>query len=200
MLLQLSKSIVSVWSKEGIVAVDHEEAYVYGVQLLLSTLGNIFCIALISTAAGCSFVWIPFLFGFVPIRVTAGGYHAKTPLQCSLVFCGIYSIGVLLMEEINGIALIPVCLLNSIAAILAVYLLSPIPAHNKPLSQTEGEKKRRISITIVSVLFLAMVVSVTVETGLEIMSYVSLGELAATILCIVAKLFQHKEKNRQCAA
>lgn len=172
---------------------EYEEAYVYGVQLLLSTLINISCIALISTVVGCSYAWIPFLAGFIPIRVTAGGYHAKTPLLCSTVFCGTYSIGIVLLEAINDTALIPVCLLNSIAAIVIVYLYSPLPAHNKPLSKTEMEKKRRLSIVIVSVLFLLMVISVTLKVGVKVMFYVSLGELVAATLCYVAKLLQHKK-------
>lgn len=194
MLLRISKRIVSGWSKSEIIMMEYEEAYVYGVQLLLSTLINIFCIALISTAAGCSYAWIPFLLGFVPIRVTAGGYHAKTPLLCSTVFCGTYSIGIVLLEAINDTALMPVCLLNSIAAIVIVYLYSPLPAHNKPLSKMEMEKKRTLSIAIVSVLFLVMVISATLKVGVGVMSYVSLGELAATIFCYVAKLLKHKGK------
>lgn len=194
MLLRISKRIVSGWSKTEIIMMEYEEAYVYGVQLLLSTLINVSCIALISTVVGCSYAWIPFLLGFIPIRVTAGGYHAKTPLLCSTVFCGTYSIGIVFLEAINDTALIPVCLFNSIIAIVIVYLYSPLPAHNKPLSKIEMENKRTISIAIVSVLFLAMVISSTLKAGVGVMSYVSLGEMAATIFCYVAKLVQHSSK------
>lgn len=194
MLLRISKRIVSGWSKSEIIMMEYEEAYVYGVQLLLSTLINISCIALISTVVGCSFAWIPFLLGFTPIRVTAGGYHAKTPLLCSAVFFGTYSIGIMLLGMINDAGLIPVCLFNSITAIVIVYLYSPLPAHNKPLSQMEMENKRTLSIVIVSVLFLAMVISATLKVGVGVMSYVSFGELVAAILCYVAKLLQHKGK------
>lgn len=194
MLLRISKRIVSEWSKSEIIMMEYEEAYIYGVQLLLSTLINISFIALISTVVGCSYAWIPFLVGFIPIRVTAGGYHAKTPLLCSTVFCGTYSIGIVLLEAVNDTALIPVCLFNSITAIVIVYLYSPLPAHNKPLSKIEMENKRTISIAIVSVLFLAMVISVTLKAGVGVMSYISLGEMAATIFCYVAKLVQHSSK------
>lgn len=194
MLLRISKRIVSGWSKSEIIMMEYEEAYVYGVQLLLSTLINISCIALISTVVGCSYAWIPFLLGFIPIRVTAGGYHAKTPLLCSAVFCGTYSIGIMLLGTINDTGLIPVCLLNSITAIVIVYLYSPLPAHNKPLSQIEMENKRTLSIAIVSVLFLAMAISCSLKVGVGIMSYISLGELAATIFCYVAKLVQRSTK------
>lgn len=194
MLLRISKRIVSEWSKSEIIMTEYEEAYIYGVQLLLSTLINISCIALISAVAGYSYVWIPFLLGFIPIRITAGGYHAKTPLLCSIIFCGTYCIGLVMLEAIHDTALIPVCLLNSIMAITVVYLYSPLPAHNKPLSQKEMERKRTLSILIVSVLFLSMVVSCSLKIGVEVMSYVSLGELAATIFCYVAKIVQHSSK------
>lgn len=194
MLLRISKRIVSEWSKSEIIMMEYEEAYIYGVQLLLSTLINISFIALISTVVGCSYAWIPFLVGFIPIRVTAGGYHAKTPLLCSTVFCGTYSIGIMLLGTINDTGLIPVCLFNSITAIVIVYLYSPLPAHNKPMSKIEMENKRTISIAIVSVLFLAMVISATLKAGVGVMSYVSLGEMAATIFCYVAKLVQHSSK------
>lgn len=86
MLYRISQRIVRTWQSEQIIPSESSEAYVYGVQLLLSTLVNIFCIAVVSVLAALPLAWIPFLVGFVPLRVSAGGFHAKTPLRCFITF------------------------------------------------------------------------------------------------------------------
>lgn len=101
MLYRISQRIVRTWQSEQIIPSESSEAYVYGVQLLLSTLVNIFCIAVVSVLAALPLAWIPFLVGFVPLRVSAGGFHAKTPLRCFITFCGTYLIFIALVLHLH---------------------------------------------------------------------------------------------------
>lgn len=194
MLLRISKRIVSGWSNSEIIMMKYEEAYVYGVQLLLSTLINISCISVISTAVGCSYAWIPFLLGFIPIRVTAGGYHAKTPFLCSIVFCGSYCIGVLLIKSAYDTAQIVICIFNSIVAILVVYLISPIPASNKPLLSREKKNKRTLSLYTISILLVFSVILLHLQVAQSFTIYLTFGEITSAFFLILGKFSCHQEK------
>ena len=71
------------------------------VQLLLSTLLNVCVISIISKIVGRPFSWIFYLNGFIPVRITAGAFHAKTPLTCSSLFCGSFFACLLLLNIIT---------------------------------------------------------------------------------------------------
>lgn len=188
MLYRISQGIVRTWLREQIIPDECSEAYVYGVQLLLSTLINIICIAVISALAALPLAWIPFLVGFVPLRVSAGGFHAKTPLRCFITFCGAYLIFVALVLHLYDSGIRLTILINSIVTVLAVYLCSPIPASNKPLSDEEIPQKRMLSIVITSVLLLISLSSIKFNAVLSFTLYMTFGELIAAVFLLASKI------------
>lgn len=202
MLYRISQWIVCVWQREHIIPNECAEAYVYGLQLLLSTLLNTICIAVISSLAALPFAWIPFLVGFVPLRITAGGFHAKTPLRCFLSFCGSYFIFITIALHLPESRMQLAILINSIVTVLTVYLCSPIPASNKPLSDEEIPQKRMLSIVITSVLLLISFSSVKYNTVLSFTLYMTFGELIAAVFLLASKIAMVISKSparrRQC--
>lgn len=188
MLFQISQKIVCIWRREGIIAKGSEEVYLYGVQLLLSTTINIFCIMLISCCTKRPFAWIPFLCGFIPLRITAGGFHAKTPLKCTLSFCGSFLIIAIVIQFIQHYGLIISSLFNSIVTLIIITFLSPIPASNKPLLDDEKRRNRLLSLIIASGFFLIVVTSVIFHIALEVSLYITFGELTASIFLCVSKV------------
>lgn len=188
MLYRISQRIVCVWQSEHIIPIESSDAYVYGVQLLLSTLLNILCIALISGLAALPFAWIPFLAGFIPMRITAGGFHAKTPLRCFFSFCGSYFIFIAIALRLHESEMQFAILVNSIVTVLAVYLCSPIPAANKPLSDEEIPQKRMLSIVVASVLLLFSLSSIKLNTALFFTLCMTSGELVAAVFLVIGKV------------
>lgn len=188
MLYRISQGIVRTWLREQIIPDECSEAYVYGVQLLLSTLINIICIAVISALAALPLAWIPFLAGFVPLRVSAGGFHAKTPLRCFVTFCGAFLLFVVVVLNLHDAGIRLTILTNSIVTVLAVYLFSPIPASNKPLSDKEIPQKRMLSIVITSVLLLISLSSIKFNTALSFSLYITFGELIAAVFLLTGKI------------
>lgn len=195
MLLRLSKKIVSTWSNGNIIPSGTEEAYIYGVQLLLSTIINFFIIALISCVFHKPFAWIPFLIGFVFLRITAGGFHAKTPLLCSISFCGAYTFCVFLSQILHGDKIYLAVSINSIATVLAVYICSPVPASNKPLSDHEKKRNRVRSFVVVAALALVLATSIHLCNALNFAMQVSLGELTASVFLCFSKALLAKEQR-----
>lgn len=68
----------------GIFPKSQEKIYIYGFELLLSSVIGIMVLMMISITRGTAFAWLSYLLGFIPVRITGGGYHAS--LFCNLLF------------------------------------------------------------------------------------------------------------------
>lgn len=187
MLLRISQEIVSSWYRSGIIPSNTKDAYVYGVQLLLSTTVNVIIIAVISCISHKPLAWILFLIGFIPLRITAGGFHANTPLRCMVSFCGIYTICVIASLLLQGDMVNIAIFLNCAVTIMAVYAFSPVPASNKPLSESEKKRNRARSFAVLATLLLVIMVAIHLCNASTFALYVSLGEIAASIFLCMSK-------------
>ena len=74
----------------GIVAPEKNKIYAYGMELVLSGLVNVLSVLLISILLFHPVDGPLFLAAFIPLRTTAGGYHANSHLSCNLVFLGTF--------------------------------------------------------------------------------------------------------------
>ena len=191
MLLRVSRQIAFLWSRDGIIPEGSEEAYVYGIQLLLSTVINVVCIAMISWLMGNAFAWIPFMIGFVPLRMTAGGYHAKTPLRCGITFCGTYTIILVLLYFVPIRVQIPIILINSLVTLTLVFLFAPVPAGNKPLTEEEAKRNRKSSLVIAVTSFLFLLIAIGMQPLRNFVLCASCGQITAVIYLWVSKEIQH---------
>lgn len=70
----------------GIVAPEKNKIYAYGMELVLSGLVNVLSVLLISILIFHPADGLLFLVAFIPLRTTAGGYHANSHLSCNIVF------------------------------------------------------------------------------------------------------------------
>ena len=85
MIKQLSNSITSFLVQENIIEYSEAEIYSYGTEQIIINLSVFIIIGLGATMFG---VWpstIFFFTGFMPLRLVAGGYHAKTPQKCNIL-------------------------------------------------------------------------------------------------------------------
>lgn len=187
MLKLISEKITDQWIMNGVINKEFKEAYIYGVLLLLSTGINVAIIIIISAFIHNVLIWIPFLAGFIPLRVTAGGFHAKTPLKCGVFFCSGYTIFLALMTYIPNSAKIIIEFINIVISAILVFRLAPIPASNKPLSSNELFRKRELSIIIIAIsLFLVVLFSLSRVTSGPVLMW-SFGVLGASLSLVIGK-------------
>lgn len=186
MLIRISQNIVSFWIKEKIIEQGNEEAYVYGMQLLFSTVINVLIIAIISVLTNRPIAWVHYLVGFVPIRITAGGFHAKTPLLCSMLFSSSYMVCIFFLWCVKSNFICPWIITNCILSFGILYLYSPQPVSNKPMAHSELEKNRRISLIISIVILGLLYVSIQLRFSLVTSLCISIGELIASLFCAFA--------------
>lgn len=81
-MLTLSKKCAEILVRHGKISDAQINLYKYGFELLFSTAITLGFILLLSVFGGYVSQIIIFLLYFIPIRIAAGGYHAKSYGRC----------------------------------------------------------------------------------------------------------------------
>lgn len=142
----LSQKIVEELCEQEVVDASNVAAYVYGYELLISSVISVLIVVLVSIICGDLHYSLSFLLGFVLQRIYIGGYHATSHIRCYFAFSGMFLICVLLSKLIVGTYIFRII---TTALLLSVSILfAPVEVKNKPLN----EKKRLKYKTIASIL------------------------------------------------
>ncbi len=146
MIQQIALKTAEKMSERSIIKTGKARIYAYGLELLYSSLGGVAALLIISAICGKPFLWIPYLAGFVPLRLSGGGYHAKTHFRCIFTFSFLYSL-VLFTERLYPIP-VKACLIACYINLVIILLFSPVAAPNKPLKESSRRTNRRNSLLL----------------------------------------------------
>lgn len=158
-MVGVSEKVVSLMVENEIISSEDKEIYIYGLKQGFILLINIISTLFVGFVFNQSLETIFFLVTYIPLRIYAGGYHARTQLRCYI------SSIVLIIAVLLVIKYIPwtnfACLMISTISALIIFILSPVEDMNKPLDAAElkmyGEKTRMILVLECSMLILLMV-------------------------------------------
>lgn len=146
MVQQMALKTAERMSEHSIINAKEIRIYAYGLELLFSSSAGVAALMMISTACRKPFLWIPYLAGFIPLRLSGGGYHAKTHFQCISTFSLLYSL-IMLIETFYTIS-IKVWFAAGFVNLVIILLFSPVAVPNKPLKQGQGKTNRWNSIVL----------------------------------------------------
>ena len=124
----------------GIVAPEKNKIYAYGMELVLSGLVNVLSVLLISILIFHPADGLLFLVAFIPLRTTAGGYHANSHLSCNIVFLSTF-----VALKYGSVILY---LAIAVISLVTLLILSPSEAKNKPLTPEQRRRNRRRSLIL----------------------------------------------------
>ncbi len=173
--------------RNEIISSEDREIYVYGLKQGLILLINILTTLLIGFAFNKTTETIVFLASYIPLRVYAGGYHARTQMGCY-----IFSI-VMIISVLLAIEFIPwtnfICITISVISALIIFFLSPVEDTNKPLDAAEvkvyGKKARIILGLELGVLVLFMIFGIG-----RIVTSISLSLVVLVFMLVVRIIFK----------
>lgn len=182
LLAKLSQKIGDDLVRSNVIEAEDAEIYIYGINQILVSVVNVLSALIIGLILGTFFEVIVFMAAYIPLRIFAGGYHAKTPLRCyiySLIMLVIVSIGLKYLHiEMWGYYAV------LLAAVLIVFVLSPIEDKNKPLDDLEYKVYKRRAIIIAAI---ELTVSVLLRLiGLDNLFIASVYSFAALSFMLVA--------------
>lgn len=195
MLHILSKRIASLVCKET----DDIpfEIYVYGFELLLSSLIETGAIILIGCLFGKFLETILFLLSFSSIRFFSGGYHAKSYLRCFIVTLISYFLILLMTDTLsylspNYIALIAFAII--IYSLILFIKICPVRSNGKTIFNPQKQKMLSIIVLCINMI-LAIALLIIYQNIILIIVLPTVFIVDALI--IIEKINQGVEKNEK---
>ena len=197
MIHRIASKISGEMANSSIIDAAKINVYTYGMELLLSSAFGVFALIAVSVCVGEYWLWVPYLAGFIPLRLLGGGYHAKSHKGCLVIFTSTYAAYLLLYPCISGLSLY----LYSVIFLTmgTILLLSPVEANNKPLTKDARQKNRAgsIRLALLSILLLVIANVLHLENQKCIVSNFTGYGLAglSMIVAVVINLQKRREKK-----
>jgi accessory gene regulator B len=172
--------------------IEKKAVYVYGLELIVSTLASMISIILIALWMDRLLDAFIFLTVFISFRVVCGGYHAKTYSRCFFS-----SIGTFLFS--SGLSMV---LANSAAVLLlgvfsgaVISLWAPISNSCHPLSYKARKRNRSLALLLFSISFCWIVYRVFRESISHSLCLLVASIVAVATLMIVAKIQERRKRT-----
>ena len=162
----LSQKSVRLFCEQKVIDEAKADAYVYGYELLISSVVSVLLVVLIAVVCGDVRYALSFLIGFIPQRIYIGGYHATSHTRCYLAFSGLALICILLSKAIAANHLFRI--LTTVALLGISIFLSPIEAKNKPLSEKKRSSYKMVASVLSSIDFLLAIFNAVSYTHLTL--------------------------------
>ena len=177
--------------EKGMIKKDEEEVCVYGLQLLMISIGAVLVISIVN---GSLIQGMVYLTAYCILRSYSGGYHADTHIACISTFIGSFIVisNFVKYVDFKWGSYIYMLLLFCNAII---FIFAPNEAINNPISQRSKEKMKRkahgcIIIFSVAVLFFWHI-------GLwSIAEFMVMGMFLCTVLVLVGGLKNIRWRKR----
>lgn len=168
------KRYVGTLIQHEIIAPEENEIIAFGLKQGLSMLVNIATTVLIGVLFGMWWQSIVFLLVYSPLRVFAGGVHAKTPLRCYIASIALVVLFLLAVQCCPK----DIYLLTAIfmASAGGVFCLAPIEDKNKPLDELESKVYKKRTRIILFIEIVAIIILIACD-------------LTKIAVCIVISIF-----------
>lgn len=153
MFTRIAEAITIKLLENNIIKSEQYEICRFGFKQGLTIILNIITVIVIGIVVGEFGQAILFIGLYVPLRSNAGGYHARTSLQC-YIYSIFLMIAILLVMRYLVIPYF-ICFIITITSCVMIFILAPVEDINKPLDDTEQivYKKRTREITILELTF-----------------------------------------------
>ena len=151
MIDNIAKKMVIWQIKKDYLSKKNEKLFIYAYGLLIGQLINAIVTCILAIIFHSYLIVLVFLISFIPLRIYAGGYHARTYDMCTLASTVLICIVCLITKIIPHNILIEFNLTVGVISGVLIFSLAPIEDYNKPLVYVEKEcyKKRSRAIWII---------------------------------------------------
>lgn len=156
MLNNLGKRLTNTLINNHQIDESERCLYEYGFFIFLSNAIYVIITLILGSIFNILFASIVFYVAFSLIRRYAGGFHASSEINCTLITTISIFLCLLCTKlcETNNIQM-PILVLTIIAAIF-IFILCPLDTPEKPLTQEEYKYFRKISWVILLLIMLAI--------------------------------------------
>lgn len=191
MISKFAFCLANYFAEKNMYCIDKINIYRYGLELLISTMLNTFVILVISVIMNEIIGALLFCIAFIPMRLIAGGYHAKHHWSCILGFGAIFIGFMIFMHYMNDEYMIAYMLFSSVISSLLLWSYAPIEASNKPLKERQRQVQRKKSMTLACVnlaIVLLLYAIPQLNNLIQFLIFYTSGALAASLSLAVASV------------
>lgn len=150
MINYLSYNIADYFYLNKVIEEEEKVIYVYGLQLIMSTVVGITLIIIIGLILNKFLLSLIFLMTFISIRMYSGGYHANSYVKCNLTLISIFLTVLMAIKftPMNYIIIISVIMI--ISTYYIIYKYAPVDNENKRLTEKKKKENKRITLYLLT--------------------------------------------------
>ena len=179
------------------IASDDRDVYIYGFEILFSTLFSLSSVTILSLLLGHIGYALFFLLFFFSLRLFCGGYHASTYAKCfiitNLTFLSTVAYTCLIMlAKLSFI--MPVLFL--VSAVI-IWIFAPVQNENHPCSEKTLRKNKIISRSLVCLYSLVYILIFVLASDKQIAVNAAWSFISVSIMIIIEKIKQKGVKNNE---
>lgn len=150
---------------------DEKELYMYAYQAMFARLLGWGTLLLLGVVFQCIPGTLAFFIMFFPLRIYAGGYHARDYGRCYLASTLVFGI-LIIGSKIIAFYVNPLAILVSLMiSLVMILMLAPLGDQNKPLSDSEQKKYGRIAKAIAVAEVIAVIAMMVMKIRQEIVLF-----------------------------
>lgn len=195
MLHRLSERIaLSVCNDSDKVPLD---IYIYGFELLVSSVIETISLLLIGLLTGKLIDTIIFIISFSSIRVFSGGYHANSYLKCFIVTVAYYLLVLFsadIMLAFPNITIILIAIITLLLSFILFILMSPVKSKSKSI--LNYKKQKILSIISLCINAILPIILLTIyQNKILIIVYPTI--ICVDVLIIIESLKKGDKKNER---
>ncbi|MDR2590571.1 MAG: accessory gene regulator B family protein [Oscillospiraceae bacterium] len=190
MITKLSKNISELFINKEVIHAEDREVYEYSFELLISSIISLIIITVGAIITGTILYTVFYLLGFIPLRLVAGGYHAKNHLRCIFILIITYITFVLISHFIPNNYMVIVILSCITASVVLVFIIAPSEDANKPLTITEIMKFKKKSRYIIIVMVAIIGLLIIIISNNKIAFSMTMGVLTVSVSLLANRIKQ----------
>lgn len=181
----LAEKITHYLTINSLIPSSMEKIYIYGFELLFSSITNTVIILIFGILVNQILVTLMFLFVFVTLRRSTGGYHADTYLKCKLCTISVY----LTVIFLSMFSAIPGWLFFSLFFLGAaiIFLYTPVENPNKPLTDHQKYTHRLLALIFYFIFFVLGLLIISFHKTLGNCIFFTLSGVIALILISICQ-------------
>lgn len=180
---RLSEYIADFLLSQKVIKKQEKEIYVYGTQLVISSLINLLICITISLLLGELINGLIFFAIFSSLRRFTGGFHCKTFIMCNVVFSSVLALALLSNTFLGKVfENYVIVMVTAIFNLICILLFSPVYNENKKLTYIQ---KRRflISSIIVYAIHIAFYLTLLIVFDVKL-NIIVIGDLIVSLMII----------------
>ena len=158
MFYTLSKRISNKLINKGVISSDEKEVCTYGLFMVFSHISLFIVTFIFGLILKCSLESVLFYIQFQVIRRYGGGYHASAEWRCNILSALSMFACVWLTKMIDINKALIILLIITVISTGVIVWLCPVDTKEKPLSESEYQRFRKITIGVVLVYIVAIVI------------------------------------------